>query len=305
MSQEIENINEYTKTRLEDLAKRAGLSVDTLNTEFNKYMKEQWVIDQVPDESGRKKYIIALLYAQYQSRPKVDEFTVIPVGVNSRHTTSKGDRTAITALIKRGSIGEPTLKQVLFWGKHSGVHKTIQWGKIYENVKLGSYQTGAMSGDDRAIFENPKELQDEETILKRVGAKSVTIRNMIENPSKKLASGYTDETDLRILNAIISRGAEGTRKTDNSPWANYVVTDETVGMEDEVREDGTLVPNNLTIWIDQIYAGLPELSLCQFIGTIRVPDQGQNAGQAQMDAIRVKQIGTAPPESFDDGEDEF
>ena len=128
---------------------------------------------------------------------------------------------------------------------------------------------------------------------------------MIENPSKKLASGYTDETDLRILNAIISRGAEGTRKTDNSPWANYVVTDETVGMEDEVREDGTLVPNNLTIWIDQIYAGLPELSLCQFIGTIRVPDQGQNAGQAQMDAIRVKQIGTAPPESFDDGEDEF
>ena len=305
MSQEIENINEYTKTRLEDLAKRAGLSVDTLNTEFNKYMKEQWVIDQVPDESGRKKYIIALLYAQYQSRPKVDEFTVIPVGVNSRHTTSKGDRTAITALIKGGSIGEPTLKQVLFWGKHSGVHKTIQWGKIYENVKLGSYQTGAMSGDDRAIFENPKELQDEETILKRVGAKSVTIRNMIENPSKKLASGYTDETDLRILNAIISRGAEGTRKTDNSPWANYVVTDETVGMEDEVREDGTLVPNNLTIWIDQIYAGLPELSLCQFIGTIRVPDQGQNAGQAQMDAIRVKQIGTAPPESFDDGEDEF
>jgi len=193
----------------------------------------------------------------------------------------------------------------LFWGKHSGVHKTIQWGKIYENVKLGSYQTGAMGGDDRAIFENPKELQDEEGVLKRVGAKTVTIRSMIEHPSKRTASGYTDESDLRILNAIISRGSEGTRKNDDTPWANYVVTDETVGMEDEVREDGTLVPNNLTIWIDQIYAGIPDLSLCQFIGTVRIPEQGQNAGQAQMDAICVKQIGIAPPESFDEGEDEF
>ena len=38
MTQQIENINEYTKTRIEDLAKRAGLSVDTLNAEFDKYM---------------------------------------------------------------------------------------------------------------------------------------------------------------------------------------------------------------------------------------------------------------------------
>ena len=75
-------------------------------------------------------------------------------------------------------------------------------------------------------------------------------------------------------------------------------------MEDEVRPDGTLVPSNLTIWIDQIYAGLPELSLCQFIGTIRIPEQGQNAGLAQMDAIRVTQIGTGPPETID-GEDDF
>ena len=304
MTQQIENINEYTKTRIEDLAKRAGLSVETLNAEFDKYMKEKWVIDQVSDEDGRKKYIIALLYAQYQSRPKVDEYTVIPIGVNSRHTTSKGDRTAITALVKGATINEPVLKQILFWGKHSGVHKLIQWGKIYEGVKLGTYQTGAMTGDDRAKFENPKDLQDELGILKRVGATEVTIRDMIENPSKKLASGYTDETDLRILNAVISRGAEGTRKDSDTPWANYVVTDETVGMEDEVRPDGTLVPSNLTIWIDQIYAGLPELALCQFIGTVRIPEQGQNAGLAQMDAIRVKQIGTGPPETID-GEDDF
>ena len=37
MTQQIENINEYIKTRIEDLAKRAGLSVETLDKEFNKY----------------------------------------------------------------------------------------------------------------------------------------------------------------------------------------------------------------------------------------------------------------------------
>lgn len=297
---EIQNINNVVEQRLEDLARRAGLSVETLKAEFDKYMKEQWVIDQQPDEDGRKKYIIALLYAQYQSRPKVEEYQIIPIGVNARHTTSKGDRTAITAIVKNDS-GSPELKQILFWGKHAQLYKSIQFGKIYQNVKLGTYQsTGGLNGDDRAVFENPKELSGELDILKKLGASEVTIRSMIDTPSRKGSTGYTDESDLRILSAIISRGAQGTRKKDNSPWANYVVSDETVGMEDEVREDGTLVPQSLTIWIDEIFAGITELTSCQFIGTVDINKEGQ----AVMNAIRVQQIGSAPPESFNSGEDE-
>ena len=296
---EIQNINNIVEQRLEDLAKRAGLSVETLKTEFDNYMKEQWVIEQQPDEDGRKKYIIALLYAQYQSRPKVEEYQIIPIGVNARHTTSKGDRTAITAIVK-GSSGTPELKQILFWGKHAQLYKSIQFGKIYQNVKLGTYQsTGGLNGDDRAVFENPKELTGELDILKKLGATNTTIRSLIDNPSRKGSSGYTDESDLRVLTAIISRGAQGTRKKDNTPWANYVVSDETVGMEDEVREDGTLVPQNLTIWVDEIFAGIIELTPCQFIGTVDI----NKDGNAVMNAIRVQQIGSAPPESVDTEEE--
>ena len=70
-------------------------------------------------------------------------------------------------------------------------------------------------------------------------------------------------------------------------------------MEDEVREDGTLVPQNLTIWVDEIFAGIIELTPCQFIGTVDI----NKDGNAVMNAIRVQQIGSAPPESVDTEEE--
>lgn len=262
---------EYDK-KLRKIATRRGMNIDDIRQDFLDFFNSDYVQNdpQFRNDEERYNYTSMAIQTQYQYRFPVEDYMVVPIGIGGRYKTSNGWRADIYAFVKEG--GGTPLRRVSLMGKEYS--KTLSDINLFSkyNVKLGKYQnSNDYKADTRARWEDPEHFGIEASdVIDRLGLKRYGVLEVTENPSKK-SGDYIVSTDWRSVRGMISYAGSGDKKTGGK-WHRYNVID---GECDErMSNDGKVINENMTAWSPKRFFGYPRLSLCDFLGTVKIDENG-------------------------------
>ena len=265
-----QDLIQYVETKLNEISNRSGVALETLKTEFEKIINLEFVVAQFQGEPERKRYAIAQLWAKYNQRAPIHEYQIIPLGHGGTRLSKKGNPyLQMYGLAKQnGSNDTPTLKRISFFGKNSNIHKEVEFHSAYNGVKLGASNDGNLIGDDRADFQSPSPI-DVNGIFEKLGLTKMGYKELFQS-YKVTASGYPDDTDLRLCEGHVRRGSTFTKK-DGTEGAVYNICitnpDGSLPDEGEVASDGSVIPSSVSVWCSPSFAGIDEGSVVQLLGT--------------------------------------
>ena len=311
ISQELFKDVSDAKTRqlLEQVVQRSGLTADEVTTEFMALLEKPHIKKiKASEGSGKSEldaqqnYVAQLLISKYSKRAPMVSFDVIPLGHEGVRKTksNKFVNSIIAVCMKEGK--EPALHAITFWDKEAqNISSSVEFGSLYKSVKLSqNTQTGNLTGDNRTTFENPEEAPIE-TIYANLGIKQSGMKELFENPTKLDNMGYQVKTDIRMFEGFIKRYNEGLKKNaspdSEDEWDYYRLYNIHMKKADgdiqlsEVLADGTVVNEEITIWIPADQAGIPEGSLVQVIGVARLGNDSQTGlKQVSFNAFHVRPL---------------
>ena len=263
-------IKEYVETKLKEISNRSGAALPTLQEEFEKITNLEFVRAQFQADEERSRYAIAQLWAKYNQRAPISEYQIIPLGHQGTRLSKKGTPyLQMYGLAKTMNTEDtPQLKRISFFGKNADIYKEVEFQSAYANVKLGASNDGNLIGDDRAEFSNPSPI-DVAGIYDKLGLVKLGYKELFQN-HKVTASGYPDDTDLKMCEGHVRRGSTFTKK-DGSEGAVYNICitnpDGSIPDEGEVANDGSVIPSSVSVWCSPSFAGIDEGSVVQLLGT--------------------------------------
>ena len=264
------NIETYVETKLKEISTRSGVVLDTLKEEFEKIINLEFVVAQFQGEPERKRYAVAQLWAKYNQRAPISEYQIIPLGHQGTRLSKKGTPyLQMYGLAKTmNSEDTPQLKRISFFGKNSSIYKEVEFHSAYNGVKLGASNDGNLIGDDRTGFDNPSPI-DVDGIYQKLNLTKMGYKELFQT-HKVTASGYPDDTDLKLCEGHVRRGSTFTKK-DGSEGAVYNICitnpDGSIPDEGEVAPDGSVIPSSISVWCSPSFAGIDEGSVVQLLGT--------------------------------------
>ena len=111
---------------------------------------------------------------------------------------------------QNGTDNTPTLKRISFFGKNANIHEEVEFHSAYNGVKLGASNDGNLIGDDRTKFQDPSQI-DITGIYDKLGLVKLGYKDLFQN-QKFTASGYPDDTDLKMCEGHVRSGSTYTNK---------------------------------------------------------------------------------------------
>ena len=294
-------INPRSRSILEQVVQRSGLSKERILADFNEKVSSPYVIKSIKAEANktieqaRQDYVAGVLISKYNKRSPVQVFDVIPLGHAGVRKTDPQSNEA------------PSVKLVTFWDKEAeNISSEIEFGSSYKNVSLSqNTQSGQLSGDNRSRFENPEDV-DIDSIYNGLGIKRSCYKELYQNPTKLNNMGYTVDDDIRMFEGFVKRYNEGVKKTSNPEnlhesdyWRQYRIhiKDADGNLQtQEVLSDGTVVEEEVSCWVPKDQAGISEGSLVQVIGVAKLGKNNQTGNiQVDFNAYHVRVL--VAPES--------
>ena len=294
-------INPRSRSILEQVVQRSGLSKERILADFNEKVSSPYVIKSIKAEANktieqaRQDYVAGVLISKYNKRSPVQVFDVIPLGHAGVRKTDPQSNEA------------PSVKLVTFWDKEAeNISSEIEFGSSYKNVSLSqNTQSGQLSGDNRSRFENPEDV-DIDSIYNGLGIKRSGYKELYQNPTKLNNMGYTVDDDIRMFEGFVKRYNEGVKKTSNPEnlhesdyWRQYRIhiKDADGNLQtQEVLSDGTVVEEEVSCWVPKDQAGISEGSLVQVIGVAKLGKNNQTGNiQVDFNAYHVRVL--VAPES--------
>jgi len=310
-------INPRSRSILEQVVQRSGLSKERILADFNEKVSSPYVIKSIKAEANktieqaRQDYVAGVLISKYNKRSPVQVFDVIPLGhAGVRMTKTKKFVDSVVAVVRKTdpqSNEAPSVKLVTFWDKEAeNISSEIEFGSSYKNVSLSqNTQSGQLSGDNRSRFENPEDV-DIDSIYNGLGIKRSGYKELYQNPTKLNNMGYTVDDDIRMFEGFVKRYNEGVKKTSNPEnlhesdyWRQYRIhiKDADGNLQtQEVLSDGTVVEEEVSCWVPKDQAGISEGSLVQVIGVAKLGKNNQTGNiQVDFNAYHVRVL--VAPES--------
>ena len=291
------------KALLEQVVQRSGLSADEIKKTFDEKVNSEYVLQNIgQDEKARYDYVAGLLITKWSKRSPMAIFDVIPLGHEGvrQTTTKKLVASIIAVVIQEGK--QPVLNSITFWDREAkNISSSVEYGSLYKSVKLSqNTQSGNLTGDNRTAFENPQDV-DAKQVYGNLGITRSGLRELFKNPSKLNASGYAIKEDIRMIEGFVKRYNEGLKKKSNpdseDEWDFYrmynihMKTAEGDMQLSEVLEDGTVLNEELAIWVPKDQAGIPEGSLIQAIGNVKIGKDNQTGNlQPTFNAYHVRTL---------------
>ena len=301
-------INPRSRSILEQVVQRSGLSKDRILADFNEKVESPYVIKSIKPETNktveqaRQDYVAGVLISKYNKRSPVSIFDVIPLGHQGvRVTKTKKRVDTVVAVVKNTAKEEaPSIKAITFWDKEAeDISSGIEFGSSYRNVMLSqNIQTGNLSGDNRSRFENPEDLNIDD-IYKNLGITRSGYKELFKNPTKLNNMGYAIEEDIKMFEGFVKRYSEGLKKTanpeqphDSDYWRQYRIhiKDAEGNLQtQEILPDGLVVEEEISCWVPKDQAGIEEGSLVQVIGIAKLGKDNQSGNlQVNFNAYHVR-----------------
>lgn len=265
----------YIIERLEAISKRTGESLESLKQEFLELYKSDWIQSdpQFTTDEERLAYAARVFWVRKMAQPPTTEVTVIPIGyVETKISRAKGLPTSRIYVLRVTEAG--LQKTVLVCkGNQADLWEQVQLFHAY-NIRVSIISGGVLLATPQTRFENPKPLPTDikKLLVEHVGVKVFKLRDIHQNISRTVEVGgreLVDEWDLKAIQAIVLRYNTGTRP-DGTKWGLYVVSDDSVGVEDEVTEEGKIIPTQLTVWVPSSMVKYDVESELLFVGTVQL-----------------------------------
>ena len=289
---EIIRLPDFVERRIQEINQKTGISINELKKEYLEIFNDPFVQDdeQLTTDEERHKYCVAVLKGRYLARRPVKEYEIVPIGISGKRITKSGvPQSVIFALVRERN--KVKLRRIVLRDEIADAYKEISLFAKYK-VKLGSFSSGDLVGDNRTKFESPARLKIKPIdVLEKLKIPRIPkLADAGKFLSKRDSTGYIDETDWKIVRGIIVRENRGSRK-DGTEYGVYSIVDDSLEDEPIVDENGNIVPPVFTVWI------APELmvyaleSECDFIGTILVDDKTK---EVYMNAYLVLPVHAKP-----------
>lgn len=293
---------------LKQFAQKSETDYDELLKEYESTFQEKWIQkDEFVDDEDRHQYLIGVFRNNYVARPLTKKYTVIPFGMTAikREKQSKEPKCSIYAFTKLEGSDKSVLHTIRFRGidmvkKIKGMTFLCK----YEGVKLGKFESGDLIADDRAKFLDPERTNiTYPKIIEKLNIPTVTIKEAINNLSKKDSKGYVVPTDLRRIIGHVKRVSENVEDPFNES-CNYVLTDMSTGIDPITLPDGTTEYPSVTVWISKTIMKHEQDDMISVIGTIRErtikdpedPKKRKPIGMVSMDGVFTIGIHEKPRE---------
>lgn len=272
-------IPDFAMERIRYLSQRTGIQLEQLLEEYYKIFKDPWVQQdpQFKNDYERHSYSIRKLWVTILSRPPTKEVTVIPFGVSEARTTRTGKiQSRIYVLVKRDQGWEKSV--IICQDRTAGLWEEVQ---LFYAYKIRVFDNGkALFAVPETKFENPLQPipSDPITFLEKVvGVKRFRLAEVHKNISRTVEVGgkkMIDEFDIKSLDGIVLYYRVGQRP-DGSRFGLYVVSDDSVGTEDSLDEEGRIVPSQFTVWVPPVFVKYDIDSEIYVYGQVRLDKEGR------------------------------
>ena len=272
-------IPDFVVKRLQVLSQRTGKPFEQLAEHYYRIYKDPWLHQdpQFKSDYDRHTYAIRLLWARMMSKPPTREVYVIPFGLTDARQTKSGLMSRVYVMYRLPEEKQWHKGVVILTDAQAALWETVQLFSVYKiRVSAGSTASNILwSTPDTNFDELVKTLNVDpiEFLEKSVGVKRFRLAEVHKNLSRRVGR-FVDELDLKGLDAFVLRFRTGQRK-DGSKFGLYVVSDDSVGAEDELDEEGRLIPAQFTVWVPYIFVKYDVDSEIYVYGQVTVDSEGR------------------------------
>lgn len=282
-------IPDFVFKRIDYLSKRTGIPLEELLERYYTLFKDPWVQQdpQFKNDYERHTYVIKALWARVLARPPSREVVVIPFGyLEERISKSSGVPVSRIYVLQKVEGTNQWKKNVIVCKERQAtLYQDVQLFSVY---KVRVFDTGniLMATDDTKFTEPIQYINMDpvEFLEKAVGVKRFRLIEVHKHVSRRNGR-FVDEFDLHGIDAIVLRYKIGQRP-DGTKYAFYVVSDDSIGTEDVIDEEGKIIPAQFTIWVPSTMVKYDVDSELYFYGTVQVDAEGR----PYMNAIGVLPI---------------
>jgi len=255
---------DYVEEKLLEIHEKSGIPLDELRAELEKIAKDPVIVlDPAYDtEDAKLRHAALILWSKYVARPPIQEYEVIPVGIDHEIVTKNGDiQSGIFVLTREGKI-----RRVVFRGREVERIRYINLFHKYK-VKLGVFSSGDFIVDDRSVFNSPEMTKLTADVLKeKLSIPRISIADSNRYLSRQTSDGYVDTTDWKVISGVIIRSKKGER--DGRNWGVYTITDGSLS-EDIVTPD-YIIRTQFTVWMNPLLMSYDNGDYCEFYGSIHI-----------------------------------
>jgi len=282
---------EITK-KLEEIVKKAGMSLDQVTEKFEELLKEDWINSDpqfTENEKSKQDFCAIALWNQYANRPPVKEFDIIPIGCASVNKTKAGKLRSEMYCVDNNF----KLRKIVLMDEMTSLLEKVTYFSMYRGIELGTFKDSLdLVADDRARFENPEQIEaTKEQILENLKFPKITIKSTAggNNVSKQDSTGYTISTDWKCIRGMVTAEYGNISEKTGLPWARYqIIDDSVIGEPDKVDpETGRPIPPGMSAWIPETLKGFPKNTVCDFYGIVGYNKEKKEASMRVYSAIKI------------------
>lgn len=269
------------------------VTMEELGQEVMEYYNRESIKKAFPnDPQARLSHCVKMVNGDYRILVPYNPYTVIPIGIGPVRNTKSGKRGEIHVWIQNKQ-GQDELRSISLSDRNTDKVKQVQMFNVYNNVKLGQFQSGDFSGDHRSNFRDPQPLGMEPlSVFDRLNINRCKIKDVMSNTAKK-SGNWTVSTDYRIIRGVVLDHNKGVSAKGNH-WAYYKVTDYSF-KDDIVTPDGTVVNPVFSIWVNPLWLVYEKGSEIDFIGPIEA--RNQQVSMTGYCLLPVHSLGRIPEET--------
>ncbi len=267
-------IPEFVLKRIDYLSTKLGVPKEQLIKRYLEIYNDPW-LQQDPSfktADERHAYAVRILWVEAVSRPPSKEFYVIPFGFTGvRISKSSGvPMSRIYVLQKEGDSWKKNV--IVCKEKYAYLYREVKLFHLYR-VKLFDAKGILMPNYD-TVFDEPKPINvDPLTLItKSIGVDVFKLADVHKHISRRV-DNFTDEFDIKGMYGIVIRWKKG-KRPDGTEYGFYVVSDDSVGVEDTADEEGRIIPAQFTVWIAPELIKYDERSEVFLYGLVSVSADG-------------------------------
>ena len=286
----------FAYKRILVLHQRTGMPLENLLEYYYRIYTDPWVRrdGQFRSDYDRHAFAVRLLWVKVLSRPPTRELYVIPFGLTDARQTRAGLMSRVYVMYRPLDSERWSKGVIVLTDAQAPLWETVQLFSLYK-VKVSASSAGSVfwSTPETRFGEPIRTLTVDpvEFLEKTVGVKRFRLAEVHRNLSRRQGR-YVDEFDIKGLDAFVLRFRVGERR-DGSKYGLYVVSDDSVGLDDELDEEGRLVPGQFTVWVPYVFVKYDVDSELYLYGHVMLDSEGR----PYMNAIGVVPIHARPIET--------
>jgi len=273
VSQQQRQLPEYVKKVIDEIASKVGADVSSVENEY-------WSIFDDPQyeihcsEEEKYKLTLSILRSFYVNYVPLEEVSLVTVGTSGIKQTKSGRVTLdlFGAVIINDKL---VLARIRCPDEAATKAYSASIGSLYKLKLIKHSDTEYTADPIRTDFSKIEDFQNLEDILSRLDIEEISVIEASSKPSRVDSAGYVILTDWRVIrNAVIQSRRPYTDKNTGRVSYFYVITDDSVPIETEVR-NGKEVKKELMVWVDEsLWRRYEEKSTCDFYGTVKLTPKG-------------------------------